>query len=84
VIGEYGEDSEDPSIFILGISEKSLRELDIADAELLDYADLGCWDSLEGQLSKEELEMHKKDFAGVATFVVLLYCNGKYVTSAQG
>ena len=84
LLGEYGEDCEDPSIFVLNISEKSLQELDFADTEMLDFCDLGCWETLEGVLSKEELELHKEDFEGVSTFIVLLYCNGKYVTSAQG
>lgn len=84
LLGEYGEDCEDPSIFVLNISEKSLQELDFADTEVIDFCDLGCWESLGGVLSKEELELHKEDFEGVATFIVLLYCNGKYVTSAQG
>ena len=83
-LGEYGEDLEDPSVFILTISEKSLLELDFANAELLDFADLSHWDTLKILLSDKEIEIHKKDFAAVTTFVVLLYCNDQYVTSAQG
>ncbi len=83
-MGEFGEDCEDPSIFVLNISEKSLQGLDFSDAEMLDFCDLDSWESLEGLLPVEELKLHKQDFEGVSTFVVLLYCNGKYVTSAQG
>ena len=83
-IGEYGEDADEPSIFVLNISESSLRELDFENAEMTDFADLGCWDALEGVLSKEDLEMHKTDFKDVSSFVILLYCDGKYVTSSQG
>lgn len=83
-IGAYGEDAEDPSFIVLQISESSLNDKDFDDAELVEFADLGSWESLEGALPKDEIEKHKEDFREVVTYVVVLYCNGLYVTSAQG
>lgn len=83
-IGAYGEDADEPSIIVLQISEDSLVAKDFDDAEMLEFSDLGYWDSLEGVLPEGEIEKHKVDFEGVSSYVVLLYCNGAYVTSAQG
>jgi hypothetical protein len=83
-IGSYGEDADDPSFIVLKISESALKNKDFDDAELVEFADLGSWEALESALSKDEIEKHKEDFEEVTTFVVVLYCNGLYVTSAQG
>jgi len=83
-IGAYGEDAEDPSFIVLQISESSLKEQDFDDAELIEFADLGSWEALESALPKDEIEKHKEDFEEVTEYVVVLYCNGQYVTSAQG
>lgn len=83
-IGAYGEDAEDPSFIVLQISESSLKDQDFDDAELIEFADLGSWEALEGALPKDEIEKHKEDFEEVTAYVVVLYCNGQYVTSAQG
>lgn len=83
-IGAHGEDMDDPSIVILNISEESLRSQDFSEAELLEFSSLECWDNFGHILSPEDIESHKVDFTGVSTFIVLLYCAGKYVTSAQG
>lgn len=83
-IGVYGEDAEDPSFIVLQISAASLEEKDFDDAELLEFADLGSWEALNGALSLEEIEKHKADFNGATSYVVVLYCDGQYVTSAQG
>jgi hypothetical protein len=83
-IAGYGEDAEDPSFIVLQISAASLHEKDFDDAELLEFADLGSWESLNEALSQEEIEKHKTDFNDVTSFVVVLYCDGHYVTSAQG
>ena len=43
------------------------------------------WDALEKILDKEEVALHKLDFKEEdLTFLVFLYCEGKYVTSIQG
>ena len=43
------------------------------------------WDALEKILDKEEVALHKLDFKDEdLTFLVFLYCEGKYVTSIQG
>ena len=43
------------------------------------------WDALEKIVGTEEMELHKLDFEDEElTFLVFLYCDGKYTTSIQG
>ena len=83
-IGEHGEDCESPTVIILNISRQSLKNLDFEDAEIQDFCDFEDWSSLEGVLGPEEIEMHQTDFQDAFSFLVLLYSDKEYVTSAQG
>ena len=83
-IGTYGEEAEEPSFFLIEISEESLKQKDFDDTELIDFCDLGFLDAFKDTLSAEEIEKLKADFGEVTSFVVALYCGGQYVTSAQG
>ena len=50
-----------------------------------DSVDMKDWHALEKVLDKEEVKLHKLDFEDEdLTFLVSLYCEGKYVTSIQG
>ena len=43
------------------------------------------WDALQKILDKEEVRLHRLDFEDEKlTFLVFLYCEGRYVTSIQG
>jgi len=83
-IGQFGEGADKPSIFVVDISEDDLKELDFEEVELKGSAGLKEMDSLLGVISKEEIDMHKLDFKDMSSYVVVLYCNDKYVTSADG
>lgn len=83
-IGAYGEEAEDPSFILIDISEESLKQKDFDDTEMIDFCDLGFLESLKDTLSEDEIERHKGDFGEVTSYVVVLYCGGRYVTSVQG
>ena len=83
-IGQFGEGADNPSIFVVDISEDDLKELDFEEVELKGSAELTKMDSLQGVISQKEIDMHKLDFKDLSSYVVVLYCDDKYVTSAQG
>jgi len=78
----YGDCADEPSIIALQISEEHLEAKDFGNLEVIVLSEMGNWKALEEVLPDGEIEMHKLDFNEPYVYIILLYCNGKYVTSS--
>ena len=75
----------DDEIVIVDINKSDLNNNNACGLIERSTVDMKDWDALEKILNKKEVELHKLDFEDEdLTFLVFLYCEGKYVTSIQG
>ena len=71
-------------ITVLDISRKDLDNNNKDGLKELGSVDINDWDGLAELLNEEEANLHKEDFAmEELTYLVFLYCEGRYVTSIQ-
>jgi hypothetical protein len=78
------EFASDYDIKVLNISREDLDSNNKKGLKELGSVDIDDWDMLAELLNEEEANLHKEDFEmEELTHLVLLYCEGRYVTSIQ-
>lgn len=69
-------------IVIVNIDRKDLTQNNLDSLKQIGVVENGDWETFSKLTSKNEAELNKKDFDGQdLEFLVLLYCDGVYVTS---
>ena len=71
-------------IVVWDISRKDLDKNNRARLKKLGSVEINDWGGLAALLNEEEASLHKEDFEMEdLTYLVFLYCEGRYVTSIQ-
>jgi len=69
-------------IVIVNIDRKDLEQNNVDSLKQIGIVENGDWEAFSKLTSKNEADLNKKDFGDKdLEFLVLLYCNGVYVTS---
>jgi hypothetical protein len=69
-------------IVIVNIDRKDLEQNNLDSLKLIGIVENGDWETFSKFTNKNEADLNKKDFGDInLEFLVLLYCNGVYVTS---
>ena len=72
-------------IAVVSISKDNLENNNPEGLSEIGSVEMGDWDALSEILNEKEVELHKMDFnIGELSYLVFLYCEGRYVTSIQG
>ena len=72
-------------IAVVSISKDNLENNNPEGLSEIGSVEMGDWDALSEILNEKEVELHKMDFnTGELSYLVFLYCEGRYVTSIQG
>ena len=76
--------ASDDEITVVEISRDDLDNNSTDGLKALGQVDMGEWDDLAEILNEKEANLHKEDFEMEELLhLVLLYCDGRYVTSIQ-
>ena len=76
--------ASDDEITVVEISRDDLYNNSTDGLKALGQVDMGEWDDLAEILNEKEANLHKEDFEmEELLYLVLLYCDGRYVTSIQ-
>ena len=76
--------ASDDEITVVEISRDDLDNNSTDGLKALGQVDMGEWDDLAEILNEKEANLHKEDFEmEELLYLVLLYCDGRYVTSIQ-